>query len=323
MDKLGTALSYYTYAESKRQKGEKPIYYTDTVYTNQMGNISTAVKGAFTDRRTGLAKDGQEEAMMNAENYMIKSIVEFEMNYAKDNNGKLPSPQDRFKFMESLGQVVTSMFANQTTAYPDALTKPFTEIEQEIEKSENEAKVKTTAIETAMPNVVSDIQISSAVDTITSSIQENLPSFQNLEVNNDLNPLNNLNEQEYVNNFVIPYTVDLLRNMIPDNIAGYKMDSELYTQLLTSMPQDTLDTIITNMAQATGLRDQQVANIVKNLFTTYNNVSYVPPATGVTENQTMESTKVVKPMPNGGNAKKNWIKRYGETHNPDGTPKLK
>jgi len=322
-DKLGTALSYWTYQQQDKNKGANPIYYTDSVYTNQMTNVLSAVKGSFTNRQTGLAKDGQEEAVMNAENYIIKSIVDFEMNYKKDNGGKMPSPQERFEFMEKLGQTISTMFTGQTTAFPDSLSTPFTEIEENIVKAEEAAQVKTTAINTALPDVIQDIQLDTTVEALTKSIQENLPNINDLEVNNDLIPLNNINQTEYTNNFVVPYTVELLRGMIPDNIAGYSMNQELYSQMLKGMEQDTLDSIVNNLAKSTGLPAQQVVGIVRDLFTTYQNVTYTPPSTGITTNQSMDTTKVVKAMPSGGHAKKSWIQKYGETHNADGTPKIK
>ena len=322
-DKLGTALSYWTYQQQDKNKGANPIYYTDSVYTNQMTNVLSAVKGSFTNRQTGLAKDGQEEAVMNAENYIIKSIVDFEMNYKKDNGGKMPSPQERFEFMEKLGQTISTMFTGQTTAFPDSLSTPFTEIEENIVKAEEAAQVKTTAINTALPDVIQDIQLDTTVEALTKSIQENLPNINDLKVNNDLIPLNNINQTEYTNNFVVPYTVELLRGMIPDNIAGYSMNQELYSQMLKGMEQDTLDSIVNNLAKSTGLPAQQVVGIVRDLFTTYQNVTYTPPSTGITTNQSMDTTKVVKAMPSGGHAKKSWIQKYGETHNADGTPKIK
>ena len=164
-DKLGTALSYYSYADENRRAGKTPVYYTDSTYTNQINNIINIVDGSFKDAKMGTYKvEGVDQAKFNANNYIIKSIVDFETNFKKD-KGREPNTQERFEFMEKLGNTINKIFTANPEAMPPALGTPFTEIEKDIEKARKEKEVLDLAIETQNDAFSQEVELFTALPT--------------------------------------------------------------------------------------------------------------------------------------------------------------
>jgi len=164
-DKLGTALTYYSYADENRRAGKTPVYYTDSTYTNQINNIINIVDGSFKDARMGTYKvEGVDQAKFNANNYIIKSIVDFETNFKKENDRE-PNTQERFEFMEKLGNTITKIFSANPEANPPALGTPFTQIEEDIEKARKAKETLDLAIETKNDAFSQEVELFTALPT--------------------------------------------------------------------------------------------------------------------------------------------------------------
>tara|TARA_Y100000004_G_scaffold22235_2_gene22621 strand:+ start:2198 stop:4168 length:1971 start_codon:yes stop_codon:yes gene_type:complete len=241
-DKLGTALSYWSYWNSDNEQGKKPIYFTDTTYTKMTTNILTSVKGAFTNRQTGLATDGQEEAVMNANNYIIKSIVQFEMDFKKNNNGQEPSDMDRLNFMEKLGKTVQTIFQAEKTPYPEGL-KPFTEIEVDLQKKQQEEDEKNLIIEqntnTLNENVSNFLQTFDVSQLPTFDLDEDTSFFRSRDAEKGI----------FRREKLLPALTEALQSSFNVENLG---------EILTRLPQEDYDTMINNLANYLNVEAQDI-----------------------------------------------------------------
>lgn len=240
-DKLGTALSYWSYWNSDNDKGKKPIYYTNTTYTKTTSNILKAVTGSFTNRQTGLAVDGQEEAVMNANNYIIKSIVDFETNYAKKNDGAEPSEAERFKFMEGLGKTITAIYEAEKTPYPETL-KPFTEIEKDLQKKQMEDDEKALILEQNTNTLNENVS-----NFIQSFDVSQIPVFG--DADKSLLKSEKAEKATFRRDKLIPALTEALQSSFNVENLG---------EILTRLPQEDYDTMINNLANYLNVEAQDI-----------------------------------------------------------------
>ncbi|AXN54104.1 hypothetical protein P109_gp39 [Pelagibacter phage HTVC109P] len=248
-DQLSTALSYWSMWNTNNEKGIKPIHQTNTTYSDGMNSALTSIKGVFTDPETSLRIDGQETAMMNAENYMIRAIAEYEMNYAKDNNGKKPPEAERQNFIFNLGKNLTAIYQIDSQAYPKRIEGvDYSIIEkEEVEKLELKKK-KQKELNEAITNFEENVKLFTTnigVGSVT------LPEFS--DADKSWRKFESTEKAEFKKNKLYP----ALRETLGDtfNIEGI-------AQIIDGLDQTVYSDIVNNIANALNLDVADVQNII-------------------------------------------------------------
>ena len=108
--------------------------------------------------------EGVDQAKFNANNYIIKSIVDFETNFKKEKKRE-PNAQERFEFMEKLGKTITAIFSANPEANPSALSVPFTQIEKDIVEKEQQKEILDTSIKNQDDAFSKEVELFTALPT--------------------------------------------------------------------------------------------------------------------------------------------------------------
>ena len=118
--KLATANARWTTYMTNKDKGIAPVYIDKVVYSANMTQISKDIVTSFTDKATGITQNGAQAAVFNAENYMKDEILTYEAKFEKE-NGRLPTHEERRKYIEDLGKHVMSVYKADQSAEPKGL----------------------------------------------------------------------------------------------------------------------------------------------------------------------------------------------------------
>tara|TARA_R100000734_G_C3316306_1_gene108760 strand:- start:372 stop:2354 length:1983 start_codon:yes stop_codon:yes gene_type:complete len=238
-DKLGTALSYYSYADENRRAGRTPVYYTDTTYVNQTNKILNVVDGSFKDAKLGTYKvEGADQAQFNANNYIIKSIVDFETNFKKDNQRE-PNAQERFEFMERLGKTITKIFTANPEANPPALGTAFTQIEKDIQLKQEQKEVLDTSIANQNDAFSQEVELFTALPT-----KPEIPVFSKED-----DTFYTMSRAAEVQKFNKEKLVPAVNKAIADAFANVQN----LGAIVQAMPQERFDEIVDQLATYMGV----------------------------------------------------------------------
>ena len=118
--KLATANARWTTYMTNKDKGIAPVYIDKVVYSANMTQISKDIVTSFTDKTTGITQNGAQAAVFNAQNYMKNEILTYEAKFEKE-NGRLPTHEERRKYIEDLGKHVMSVYKADQSAEPKGL----------------------------------------------------------------------------------------------------------------------------------------------------------------------------------------------------------
>ncbi|WMM94967.1 hypothetical protein HTVC168P_gp37 [Pelagibacter phage HTVC168P] len=246
---LTTAISYYEKQQGNRDKGLLPIYQTNTTYSSQMDLITASVKGNFTSN--GIFKSNGATAVMNATNYAIVEIEEFEQNYIKK-NGEKPTNQERREFMVKLGDYITKTFTDDQTD-PDIMT--MTEKEQSEREAELQKELQAEQNQQALQSITDNI--TSITENIASQIQA-LPKYEDTGMPDALVP----GDQE--GDFNRKQRTKLIKDTLADTL-NVTIDDNFIKYLLEN--REAVTPMIESLSKAYGVDANRMLQLIKQIST--------------------------------------------------------
>ena len=151
--KLATANQRWTTYMSNKDKGKTPVYIDEVVYSSNMNIVTKDIVNSFTDKRTGITKNGAQAAVYHATNHMKNEILTYEAKYLKE-HGKLPDHETRRKYIEELGKHVMSIYQADPVTEPEGLITM--EKKEQIDTATTELQ-ETKQVETKADQIVANI----------------------------------------------------------------------------------------------------------------------------------------------------------------------
>jgi hypothetical protein len=246
---LTTAISYYEKQQGNKDKGLLPVYQTNTTYSSQMDLITASVKGNFTSN--GIFKSNGATAVMNATNYAIVEIEEFEQSFIKDNKRK-PTNQERREFMVKLGDYITKTFTDDQTD-PDIMT--MTEKEQFDKEEEAKRQLQEEQNQLALQSITDNI--TSITENIASQIQA-LPKYEDTGMPDALVP----GDQE--GDFNRKQRTKLIKDTLADTL-NVTIDDNFIKYLLEN--REAVTPMIESLSKAYGVDANRMLELIKQIST--------------------------------------------------------
>ena len=210
--KLASANARWTTWANTKDKNTAPIYISEIAYKNAFAGIEQSVLQSFTEGVVTIK--GGKEAVVNARNYMKDEILSYEIRFQEENN-RLPTHEERRKYMEDLGKHVMEVFRNTQEIAPDEL------ISME-DKAIEEEKIKDLRIEKQVEEKGKLLKenIKALVDSGTIKVPalKEDPSFD------DYIPFNEPSLQEF-------YEVDVkpvVKGYVTQILEGLNLDSSYF-----------------------------------------------------------------------------------------------
>lgn len=210
--KLASANDRWTTWASTKDKNTAPIYISEIVYSSAFAGIEQSVLQSFTEGVVTIK--GGKEAVVNARNYMKDEILSYEIRFQEENN-RLPTHEERRKYMKDLGKHVMEVFRNTQEIAPDEL------ISME-DKAIEEEKIKDLRIEKQVEEKGKLLKenIKALVDSGTIKVPalKEDPSFD------DYIPFNQPSAQEFYEEKVKP----IVEGYVTQILEGLNLDSSYF-----------------------------------------------------------------------------------------------
>ena len=228
---LATANARWTTYMTNKDKGTKPVYNTEVVFTNNMTKIEASVLQSFSDPVSGITTEGGKEAVFNASNYMKTEILSFEARFEAENN-RLPTWEERRKFMKDLGEHVIEIFRSEKIPEPEGLIT----MEQ---KAKDEADYKQLRTELKV-----DEGIKKVAENIKDLGEITLPEgdFTWFGKDTDFWDLDSTDKKEFFEKEIVPAVTKYLEQVF----EGVELNKDFIEKGLT---QDELDTMVADLAK--------------------------------------------------------------------------
>ena len=228
---LATANARWTTYMTNKDKGTKPVYNTEVVFTNNMTKIEASVLQSFSDPVSGITTEGGKEAVFNASNYMKTEILSFEARFEAENN-RLPTWEERRKFMKDLGEHVIEIFRSEKIPEPEGLIT----MEQ---KAKDEADYKQLRTELKV-----DEGIKKVAENIKDLGEITLPEgdFSWFGKDTDFWDLDSTDKKEFFEKEIVPAVTKYLEQVF----EGVELNKDFIEKGLT---QDELDTMVADLAK--------------------------------------------------------------------------
>ncbi len=228
---LATANARWTTYMTNKDKGTKPVYNTEVVFTNNMKKIEASVLQSFSDPVSGITTEGGKEAVFNASNYMKTEILSFEARFEAENN-RLPTWEERRKFMKDLGEHVIEIFRGEKIPEPKGLIT----MEQ---KAKDEADYE---------QLRKDLKVDEGIKKVAENIKDlgeiTLPEgdFSWFGKDTDFWDLDSTDKKEFFEKEIAPVVTKYLEQVF----KGVELNKDFIEKGLT---QDELDTMVADLAK--------------------------------------------------------------------------
>jgi len=195
-----------------KDKGTSPVYFSDITYSKSMPSIEASVLQSFTEG-INVVKGGKE-AVINARNYMKDEILAYEQRFF-DENGTVPSWEERRKFMADLGKHVMSVFRSSKEVAPDTLISM-------KDKAIEEEKIKNLRIEKQVKE--KGKLLKENIETLVDSGTIKLPARKEEPSFDDYIPFNEPSAQEFYEEKVKP----IVEGYVTQILEGLNLDSSYF-----------------------------------------------------------------------------------------------
>lgn len=228
---LATANARWTTYMTNKDKGTKPVYNTEVVFTNNMTKIEASVLQSFSDPVSGITTEGGKEAVFNASNYMKTEILSFEARFEAENN-RLPTWEERRKFMKDLGEHVIEIFRSEKIPEPEGLIT----MEQ---KAKDEADYE---------QLRKELKVDEGIKKVDENIKDlgeiTLPEgdFSWFGKDTDFWDLDSTDKKEFFEKEIVPAVTKYLEQVF----EGVELNKDFIEKGLT---QDELDTMVADLAK--------------------------------------------------------------------------
>ena len=229
------ALSYYNNYTSDINNGVKPIYKTDFIYSTISTDIINSIKGNFNVGIAGMEKPNSGEAIRNANAYLRKEIIDFNNRYKEQNQGKLPSLEEKDAFMQKLGDVMKIRYVPENV---QPVMKSFTSYEEEALAQEQQRKQKLETYN--REGVTTVIEALNKQLTLDKGLIK-LPALESDPRFADYIPFNQPSGEEFKQQTIVPFISNYLKTAlgnIPFTTNTVKaMTQEDFNQLLRNISE--------------------------------------------------------------------------------------
>ena len=227
---LATANARWTTYMTNKDKGTKPVYNTEVVFTNNMTKIEASVLQSFSDPVSGITTEGGKEAVFNASNYMKTEILSFEARFEAENN-RLPTWEERRKFMKDLGEHVIEIFRSEKIPEPEGLIT----MEQ---KAKDEADYE---------QLRKDLKVDEGIKKVAENIKDlgeiTLPEGDFSWFGDDTTwGFDSADKKEFFEKEIVPAVTKYLEQVF----EGVELNKDFIEKGLT---QDELDTMVADLAK--------------------------------------------------------------------------
>ena len=250
--KLATANARWTTYTTNKDKGKIPIYVDKVVYSSDITTVEKDVLRSFTDKTTGIAKNGAVNAVINARNYMKDEILAYEERFLKDNERE-PTTEERRKFMIELGNHVMKIFQDEQVVEPKGLIS----IEDKQEKEE------------AFEDLREEKQVDEKADLIKENVKAlveagiTLPEgdFSWFGADTDLFDLDSTDKKEFYEKDILPKVTEYVTQIL----NGVGLDASYFGKegAFTVKEQKQLITFIGKTIFGKGFNAKQTNDITK------------------------------------------------------------
>ena len=215
---------------TNKDKGTKPVYNTEVVFTNNMTKIEASVLQSFSDPVSGITTEGGKEAVFNASNYMKTEILSFEARFEAENN-RLPTWEERRKFMKDLGEHVIEIFRSEKIPEPEGLIT----MEQ---KAKDEADYE---------QLRKDLKVDEGIKKVAENIKDlgeiTLPEGDFSWFGDDTTwGFDSADKKEFFEKEIVPAVTKYLEQVF----EGVELNKDFIEKGLT---QDELDTMVADLAK--------------------------------------------------------------------------
>ena len=227
---LATANARWTTYMTNKDKGTKPVYNTEVVFTNNMTKIEASVLQSFSDPVSGITTEGGKEAVFNASNYMKTEILSFEARFEAEKN-RLPTWEERRKFMKDLGEHVIEIFRSEKIPEPEGLIT----MEQ---KAKDEADYE---------QLRKDLKVDEGIKKVAENIKDlgeiTLPEGDFSWFGDDTTwGFDSADKKEFFEKEIVPAVTKYLEQVF----EGVELNKDFIEKGLT---QDELDTMVADLAK--------------------------------------------------------------------------
>ena len=228
---LATANARWTTYMTNKDKGTKPVYNTEVVFTNNMTKIEASVLQSFSDPVSGITTEGGKEAVFNASNYMKTEILSFEARFEAENN-RLPTWEERRKFMKDLGEHVIEIFRSEKIPEPEGLIT----MEQKAKDEADYEQLRT------------ELKVDEGIKKVAENIKDlgeiTLPEgdFSWFGKDTDFWDLDSTDKKEFFEKEIVPAVTKYLEQVF----EGVELNKDFIEKGLT---QDELDTMVADLAK--------------------------------------------------------------------------
>ena len=257
ISKLATANQRWKTWIGSKDKGTSPVYLSEIEYSGAFGTIERDVLSSFTNKLTGITEKGGNEAVINARNYMKDNILAYEDKFFEENK-RVPTHEERRKFMVDLGKHVMEVFRNTQEIAPESLIS----MEEKIKTEEAKEKLRIdVGVEDKKTLIDKNIQTLIDSGTIKLPLREDDPRFD------DWIPFNQPSEKEFYTETLQPIVTDYVTQIL----KGVEFDKSYFGKdgILLPIEQQRLyngiaKTIFGANFTASNLR--AIKLIIKNMF---------------------------------------------------------
>ena len=227
---LATANARWTTYMTNKDKGTKPVYNTEVVFTNNMTKIEASVLQSFSDPVSGITTEGGKEAVFNASNYMKTEILSFEARFEAENN-RLPTWEERRKFMKDLGEHVIEIFRSEKIPEPEGLIT----MEQKAKDEADYEQLRT------------ELKVDEGIKKVAENIKDlgeiTLPEGDFSWFGDDTTwGFDSADKKEFFEKEIVPAVTKYLEQVF----EGVELNKDFIEKGLT---QDELDTMVADLAK--------------------------------------------------------------------------
>jgi hypothetical protein len=257
ISKLQTANQRWKTWVGSKDKGTSPVYLSEIEYSGAFGTIERDVLSSFTNKLTGITEKGGNEAVINARNYMKDNILAYEDKFFEENK-RVPTHEERRKFMEDLGKHVMGVFRANPILEPEGLVS----MEEKIKTEEAKEKLRIdVGVEDKKTLIDKNIQTLIDSGTIKLPLREDDPRFD------DFIPFNQPTAQEFYTETLQPIVTDYVTQIL----KGVEFDKSYFGKdgILLPIEQQRLYNGIAKTIFGTKYSEANVRAIkliIKNMF---------------------------------------------------------
>ena len=252
------ALTYYSTYNTDKNNGTKPIYETDYNYKSGIISIVGVIKGNFKVGIVGQEKPNSYEAIRNANFYMRKEIMDYEINYKAENGGRSPSTIEKNKFLKDLGDIVRDRFTPENL---NPTMKSVTQYEEELKNKQlKESQKQKRYQETGVGQVLQTLTKQLEVDKGIAKMPQ--PDLSMFGADTSWFSLNETDKKRFINEQQIPYITNYLKTTLGD--------MQLTPEMIKVMEQVDYNQLLKNISNTFTMKIEDVDKAIKALVKTGN-----------------------------------------------------